>query len=267
MRSCQPFREHSLLGIARPHTQRQLAEAVGSGCLNGDGADEGELREVAGKWGVQAEFLSAKTKDERPRFLEDLKQHLAKGVPALLCTLEAEHWVAVLAYFTDADRFIIMDPIDEELPFNRWQSSTLLTRSSLLGTKSGDANFAILLSRKDGKLAQWRVTPDLVKLCEDGADESAEQIVEKSGRGCGPVGRQGRRGHHGQTPSALTRRSSSTRSRTGRLGFARNEDRHRGALRRVRHSGRSGPMTLPADAEPTKMLPQLAAIFTEFAAR
>lgn len=166
-------------------TQHDLAKASGLSywMRHQVGHDEEDIRIAAAKYKAQCRFLSIQDKSKGARFAARLRQHLARGLPAILLVRNFAHWVAVLAWVEESDTFIIDDPNVRSPLFNHWSERTLLINGwNEPGEEAGEyaepaQYFAILVSRKDRKKPRWRLTPDFLKLCEEGSGDNAVSMT------------------------------------------------------------------------------------------
>lgn len=169
-----------VLGITA--TQRQLAKAAGRPMkVFAHGVDEQGLRRAAEAYEVASEFLLVEERRRGREFATRLRRHLAAGNPAIMLVGHFEHWVAVLGYLRSKRRFIVVDPKDERSVYRLW-SEQMLIRSGWNvdgGPAPGEPDqfFAILLSRADGGRARWRISEAWLRLCERGADDTAEGMA------------------------------------------------------------------------------------------
>jgi hypothetical protein len=87
------------------------------------------------------------------------------------------HWVAVVGLV--ADKFVVMDPYDNDHAFERWSEKRLLKECWNDGDDDEpDQYFAILLSRADGQPAAWKMTDAFVRLCAVGSMDTADQMAK-----------------------------------------------------------------------------------------
>ncbi len=178
-----------ILGIEA--TQRDLARAAGvQRRIFWAGTDEKQNRKAAARYGVRSEFLHINEKRKGKLFAGRLRRHLRKGLPAMLLVKDLGHWVAVIGCLEDEydEKFIIVDPNDCERIFSRWNETTLLKRAwneccdaadedEDCGCGEEDQYFAILLSRKDGQPAKWRISEAWLRLYETGAADTATNMA------------------------------------------------------------------------------------------
>lgn len=169
-----------VLGITA--TQRQLAKAAGRPMrVFAHGVDEKGLRRAAETYGVASEFLLVGERRRGREFATRLRRHLILGNPVIMLVGNFEHWVAVIAYLKDRRRFIVVDPQDERSVYRLWSEETLIRSGWNVDGASGppepDQFFAILLSRADAGSARWRISEAWLRLCERGADDTAEGMA------------------------------------------------------------------------------------------
>jgi hypothetical protein len=179
-----------ILGIEA--TQRDLARAAGvQHRIFWAGTDEKQNRKAAAKYGVRSEFLAINDKRKGKLFAGRLRRHLRKGLPAMLLVKGLGHWVAVIGCIEDEDdeKFIIVDPNDRERIFSRWNETTLIKRgwNEYLSDDPDDEDepenteedqyFAILLSRKDGLPAKWKISEAWLRLYETGTADTATNMA------------------------------------------------------------------------------------------
>ncbi len=169
-----------VLGISA--TQRRLAAAAGKPVsVFIHGLDEVGLRRAARAFGVKSEFVLFDDRSRGKEFARRLRTHLRRGNPAILLTRYFDHWVAVIGYLGPQRKFIIVDPKQESAVFSRWSEAGLLKRAWNSSTEESsyepDQYFAILLSRRDGQPAKWRVSEAWLRLCERGSADTAEGMA------------------------------------------------------------------------------------------
>lgn len=179
-----------ILGIEA--TQRDLARAAGvQRRIFWAGTDEKQNRKAAAKYGVRSEFLHIDDKSKGKLFAGRLRRHMRKGLPAMLLVKDLGHWVAVIGCIEDEDdeKFIIVDPNDRERIFSRWNETTLLKRAWNVCCNAADEDgdcdcgdeedqyFAILLRRKDGQPAKWKISEAWLRLYETGTADTATNMA------------------------------------------------------------------------------------------
>ncbi len=169
-----------ILGIEAK--QRDLAKAAGAPVsVYKHGIDEKRIRRAAAAYGAKAQFLLVVQKHKGESFKNRLLRHLEKGLPAILCVWDFSHWIAVIGYLREKDKFIIVDPRDDKSIFSRYSKNYLM---QIAWNENKDENigepsqyFAILLSRKDGNPPRWRVTESWLRLCERGSEDTAVNMA------------------------------------------------------------------------------------------
>lgn len=156
------------------------------------GQDEQDIQRAARAYRAQCQFHSAFKKQAGRAFAARLRQHLSKGLPAILLVKDFEHWVALIGYFPETDTFIIDDPNLRQPIFSRWSEKALLGN----GWNKADAHkhdepsqyFAILVNRRDGHGPRWRINEPFLRLCETGSGETAvnmtQDLIEIVRRAC-----------------------------------------------------------------------------------
>lgn len=169
-----------ILGISA--TQRRLAAAAGRPLsVFIHGVDEVGLRRAARAFGVKSDFVLFDDRDQGKQFVRRLRDHLRQANPAILLTKQFDHWVAVIGYLARQRRFIIVDPKEKSAVFSRWSEANLLKNAWNASTEENpyepDQYFAILLSRRDGEPAKWRVSEAWLRLCERGSADTAEGMA------------------------------------------------------------------------------------------
>jgi len=160
-------------------SQQEIAEATGLSWWQRkhSGCDELSLKRAAKTFGVYSEFLRISNKRKGNIFIDELKKRLASGLPAILCVDNFKHWIALLGYNAEEDKFIINDPNDKVI-FSKYRPNTLKKRCWNEDENSGEKEyFAIVLSNKDYSEPQWRLTEDFIKLCNKGSVQSATTIM------------------------------------------------------------------------------------------
>ncbi|NLS94213.1 MAG: hypothetical protein GXX96_18790 [Planctomycetaceae bacterium] len=173
-----------ILGISA--TQRRLAAAAGRPVsVFIHGVDEVGLRRAARAFGVKSEFVLLDERSKGKEFVRRLRAHLRQANPAILLTRGFEHWVAVIGYLAPQRKFIIVDPKEKNAVFFRWSEASLLRNAWNASTEENpyepDQYFAILLSRRDGQPAKWRVSEAWLRLCERGSVDTAEGMANDLG--------------------------------------------------------------------------------------
>ncbi len=169
-----------ILGIEAD--QRELAQAAGAPFrVFKHGIDEKMIRRAANTYGARSKFLMELKKQNYDKFLRLILNHLEKGLPAILCVWDFSHWVAVIGYLREIDKFIIVDPQNKKKVFNLFSSNHLI-KICWNECKATDINepsqyFAILLSRKDNKLPKWKVNKAWIRLCEKGSEDTADNMA------------------------------------------------------------------------------------------
>jgi hypothetical protein len=171
-----------ILGIEA--TQRELAKASGSPYkIFKEGIGENKIRRAASAYGVKSKYLMISDKEKGDFFARKLLAHLRKGLPAILCCQDFAHWVAVIGYIDEKEKYIIIDPNDKKGTFSHY-SETFLRNiawndSKTKGDDEKDSSqfFAILLERKDGKGSQWRVSDTWIRLCQKGSEDTADNMA------------------------------------------------------------------------------------------
>jgi hypothetical protein len=141
------------------------------------GMDEKELIKVAKMYGVITKEISEEQEREGTVFMAHLRDHLIRGLPALLLTLDFMHWVALVAFQNDC--FVIVDPLDKTRIFDTWSSQQFLQRAwnSADGVADGVSQFcALLLRRKDNQSPRWKFSPAWLDLCTRGAHDTAMRM-------------------------------------------------------------------------------------------
>ena len=161
------------------------------------GHDETDIRRAASSYRIDCQFMPESRKHAGEEFSDRLRQHLTKGLPALLLVKDFEHWVGLIGHIRETDTFIINDPNLRQPLFSRWSEKGLLINAwnEADADKHGEPSqyFAILVDRKDEKGPRWRITDEFLKLCETGSGETAvgmtQDLREIAKRAC-----------HGRTP-------------------------------------------------------------------
>jgi hypothetical protein len=156
------------------------------------GHDETDIRRAAARYRAECQFIPVHRKHEGETFSDRLRQHVAKGLPAILLVKDFEHWVAVIGHIGETDTFIVNDPNLSQPIFSRWSEKGLLNHAWNEADpekhREPSQYFAILLNRKDAKSPRWRITDEFLKLCETGSGESApgmtQDLVEMVKRAC-----------------------------------------------------------------------------------
>jgi hypothetical protein len=99
---CGPYAlKHALKMLGVFVDERRLGRLAGT---TPAGTDEVQLARAADALGCDLPLVRAVAPHEARRMLTD---HLARGVPALLCVDQWDHWIAVVG--GDGDRFAILD--------------------------------------------------------------------------------------------------------------------------------------------------------------
>jgi hypothetical protein len=165
-----------VLGIEA--SQEQIAKAAGiSTRIYRTGMDEQTLMRAAGKFKVKTQELKVTSYGQGPRFAAKLHAHLTLGHPAILLIYDSEHWVAALGV-TESGKIVIADPDDTDEAFQQWSDRALLRECWNEADEEPDQYYAILLKRRDGKPARWKITDKWLKLVERGSEETLEKLGE-----------------------------------------------------------------------------------------
>lgn len=162
----------SVLGIEAD--QNEVAKKAGTSWRYG--TSEEQLMLAARQLGATAKKLRFKEKGDAPTFAARLREHLAQGLPAIVCIMDGDHWVAVVG-LDERDRIIVADPNAESV-FGFWGERALLSNAWLAEVEGGPEYYAILLRRTDDLPPLWMMTPAFRKLCSRGSGDSAEGMVE-----------------------------------------------------------------------------------------
>jgi hypothetical protein len=101
--------------------------------------------------------------------------HILQGGPAMMIVQDLAHWVAVIGYLPDEEKFIIYDP-NEASNFFKWSPAQFM-REAWNAAEGASQSYALLLSRTDGKKPVWRVTKDWIKIHGRGSDCTAGTIA------------------------------------------------------------------------------------------
>jgi hypothetical protein len=145
------------------------------------GVDEVGLRRAARAFGVKSEFVLYDDPSKGREFARRLRAHLRRGNPAILLTRHFEHWVAAIGYLPRQRKYIIVDPKEKNAVFFRWSEPRLLRNAWNAWTEEHayepNQYFAILLSRRDGQPATWRVSDAWLRMCERGSADTAEGMA------------------------------------------------------------------------------------------
>ncbi|HCE42985.1 MAG TPA: hypothetical protein DET40_05515 [Lentisphaeria bacterium] len=169
-----------ILGIEA--TQRGLAKASGSPyVIFEEGINEHKIKKAADAYGVTSKYLMITDKEKGDVFTRKLLAHLKKGLPAILCCQDFAHWVAVIGYVDEKEKYIVIDPNDKKSTFSRYSNTFLknIAWNDNKGDEKKDPSqyFAILLQRKDGNPPQWRVSEAWIRLCESGSEDTADNMA------------------------------------------------------------------------------------------
>lgn len=146
------------------------------------GQDERDIRRAASNYRVDCQFVPEWRKHGGEQFSDRLRQHLVRGLPAILLVKDFEHWVALIGHVAETDTFIVNDPNLRQPLFSRWSEKGLLINA--WNEADEDVHdepsqyFAILFNRKDGKGPRWRITDEFLKLCETGSGETAVSMTQ-----------------------------------------------------------------------------------------
>lgn len=147
------------------------------------GFDQDELKNAAGKFKAKAEFLQVYGEKNFEEFNTRLVAHLKTGNPAMLSIYDGKHWVAVIGYEESKreDIYYVNDPeqIGDEV-FDQWTKADV---EEEFDKKHGkDDYFAILLSRKDGKVPVFPLSEDLKNLLADGSYDTLTGMAGDLGK-------------------------------------------------------------------------------------
>jgi hypothetical protein len=162
------------------------------------GQDERDIKRAAASYGAECQFIPEHRKHGGEPFADRVRQHLMRGLPAIVLIKDFEHWVAAIGHIQETDTFIINDPNLRQPLFSRWSEKGLLLNAwnEADEDKHNEPSqyFAILLGRKDGKGPRWRITDEFLKLCETGSGETAvgmtqdlQEIVKRACHGNPPI--------------------------------------------------------------------------------
>lgn len=112
---CGPFAlKHALLALGRFAHEDELARLAGSSETNG--TDEKGLTRAARALGCDLDLVRHKRPEAARKALTDT---LGRGVPALLCLDQWEHWVTAVS--VQGDRFVVFDShFEQPLRIESW---------------------------------------------------------------------------------------------------------------------------------------------------
>lgn len=169
-----------MLGLDGGVSQRQLAIKAGARYKIyhlGDqgGMSDSQLISLAKQHKAKAVPLEIRIKKGGKEFVDTLIPHLLQSAPALMIVQDMAHWVAVIGYLTEEEKFVIYDPNEPRI-FSKWSHAKFL-REAWNAAEGASQYFAILLSRNDGKKPVWRVTKDWMNIHRRGSDCTAGTIA------------------------------------------------------------------------------------------
>lgn len=195
-----------ILGIEA--TQRELAHAAGAPFrVFMHGIDENKIKKAANAYGVKCSFVMVKSKLGFDKFASKLLAHLEKGLPAILCVWDFSHWIAVIGYLKEKEKFIIVDPRNKNSIYNLYSKNYLAKIAWNELEEDGNQNkhsepaqyFCILLSRKDRKPPRWLINEAWLRLCERGSDDTADNMANdllEMAQRASPQGKNGGNGYY-----------------------------------------------------------------------
>ena len=169
----------AVLGIDA--SQREIARAAGKPFAIYDaGLDEHEIKKAAVAFGARCTFLLETDRRQGPSFAEKLRSHLRRGLPAVVVVWDFAHWVSCLCYLDDKDKFVVMDPTDNDAAFRRRSERKFLAEAWNNSDDDEEPSqfFAILVERADGRPAKWKVSRAYLDLCAKGSANTADQMAK-----------------------------------------------------------------------------------------
>ena len=180
-------------------SQRELARTAGVPFQTFlSGMEPPEIFRAAESCGLTGVELEIRRKDRGTDFAGRLRRHLLRGNAAMLLVWDYSHWVAVLGYANG--RYVVADPDNKDRAFSFWTERTLLDPGNGWNRtdKTGNSQYcALLIKRRDGKPAKWKLTDEWLRLCARGSEQKlsdlAKDIAEVARRAGGIV----RNGHNG----------------------------------------------------------------------
>ncbi|MDH3458019.1 MAG: hypothetical protein OER90_14365 [Gemmatimonadota bacterium] len=99
---CGPFAlKHALLAVGIRADESSIARIAGT---NEHGTDESELERAADRFGCALGTVRRRDPDAARRVLNE---HLARGVPVLLCIEQWDHWVTAVC--EEDDTYVVLD--------------------------------------------------------------------------------------------------------------------------------------------------------------
>jgi hypothetical protein len=93
----------------------------------------------------------------------------------MMIVQDLAHWVAVIGYLPDEEKFVIYDPNESSI-FFKWSHAQVM-REAWNAAEGNSQYYAILLSRTDGKKPVWRMTKEWIKIHSRGSDCTAGTIA------------------------------------------------------------------------------------------
>jgi hypothetical protein len=169
-----------MLGLDAGISQRQMATKAGARYKIyhlGDkgGLDEKQLMRLAKLYRANAIPLEVRSRKRGKEFTDTLITHILQSGPAMMIVQDLAHWVAVIGYLPDEEKFVIYDPNESRI-FFKWSPAQFMREAWNAG-ESASQSYALLLSRTDGRKPAWRVTKEWIKIHSRGSDCTAGTIA------------------------------------------------------------------------------------------
>jgi ABC-type bacteriocin/lantibiotic exporter with double-glycine peptidase domain len=157
--ACAPTSMSSCLAILGIDASPETVARVAGVPLRASypGLDEAQLMSAARKLGLTCRGLVQTDKRRGMAWARALRAHVRKGYPAVLLVKDFRHWVALCGHVDD--HFIVMDGLEDERNYNRWNLTSLLRHawnSDAADDSEPDQYYALLVRRPDGKV-RWRM--------------------------------------------------------------------------------------------------------------
>lgn len=159
--------------LGKQVTQDEVAAAAGTTIRHGT-SEDGLLR-AAKKFGAKPTVLAVREKKAGAEFIAQLRAHCSRGLPAVTCIMNTDHWIAVLGLH-ESGKFIIDDPNANDV-FSLWTDRTMLS-NAWLDVGEDSEYYSVLLERADGAPPVWRLTPSFMRLMSRGSGDTAESIAK-----------------------------------------------------------------------------------------
>ena len=135
-----------------------------------EGLNDKELSCAARKHSVRVRHVFLRKRGEGMSFIRTVREHVIHKGPAVVLAWDFEHWVCVIAYRNG--KFIVRDPDKDPRILNSWSPETLkrvawnAEYNDEDSESEPDQYFALLITRKDGKLPAVTVDSRFLRRCK-----------------------------------------------------------------------------------------------------